>query len=222
MKNLTLLLIVCLAGATFLDAQTNKGKFLLGVSSRTRIGLFDLNNSAPDVMSLGYSTFTSKSDASGYDEPESDKLISLNFLPKVGYFVIDNLAIGLDINLAFMNYKFGGSNNEWKTTLYAAGPFARYYFPVGKVYPFVEAGATIGSGIQKSSIDSDTETYKSSVFAYGGGAGLAIPLGDKVTFDFLAGYNSTTIKDKDDNPDNERTVSGTFGIKFGFLVFIGK
>jgi hypothetical protein len=37
----------------------------------------------------------------------------------------------------------------------------------------------------------------------------------------MAGYVSTTIKEKD-NDDNERQITGTFGFKLGFVVFLGK
>jgi hypothetical protein len=61
----------------------------------------------------------------------------------------------------------------------------------------------------------------SSTRSLGGGVGLAVRIGEKVTFDMMAGYNSTTIKAKENNPDNTRTVQGTFGLRFGFVVLFG-
>jgi malic enzyme len=55
----------------------------------------------------------------------------------------------------------------------------------------------------------------------GGGAGLAIMVGDKVTFDVMAGYNSLSVKAKQDNPNDSRSVQGTLGFKFGFVVLFG-
>jgi len=57
--------------------------------------------------------------------------------------------------------------------------------------------------------------------SFGGGAGLAVKLGDKVTFDILAGYNSMTEKAKQNNPNDQRTVQGTLGVKFGFVAIFG-
>ena len=57
--------------------------------------------------------------------------------------------------------------------------------------------------------------------SFGGGIGMAAPVSDRITFDVLVGYNSLTYKDKDDNDDNDRTVIGTFGIKLGFIIFLG-
>ena len=63
---------------------------------------------------------------------------------------------------------------------------------------------------------------KESILSVVGGIGMAVPLGSKVTFDVMGGYNHLRIKDKKDNPDNYRRVYGTFGLKFGFIVFLGK
>ena len=56
----------------------------------------------------------------------------------------------------------------------------------------------------------------------GGGIGLAVPLGDKVVLDFLGGYNSVSVKANYRNEHNERTVTGTIGVKLGLTVFIGE
>jgi hypothetical protein len=53
-------------------------------------------------------------------------------------------------------------------------------------------------------------------------ANRIIHLGDKAALDLTAGYNTYTQKEKEDNENNSRTVMGTFGLKFGFLIFIGK
>jgi hypothetical protein len=69
--------------------------------------------------------------------------------------------------------------------------------------------------------DGEGNESKSGITSFGGGLGVAIPMGEKVSFDLMAGYNSFTIKDKEDNPDDERIVLGTFGIKLGITIFLG-
>ena len=71
-------------------AQTNKGRFIVGEFTALR---FD--GSALNPMNFGYSTIKTKSD-SGDSDPA--KNITINLMPKVGYFVADNLAIGLDMS----------------------------------------------------------------------------------------------------------------------------
>jgi hypothetical protein len=50
---------------------------------------------------------------------------------------------------------------------------------------------------------------------------MAVPVGNHVTFDVLAGYNSLTLKSKENNDDNDRIVFGTLGIKLGIIVLLG-
>jgi hypothetical protein len=49
-----------------------------------------------------------------------------NFTPTVGYFVADNLALGLNGNLQIY-----GGNSSFGQNIYSVGPFARYYRFVG-------------------------------------------------------------------------------------------
>jgi hypothetical protein len=160
----------------------------------------------------------------------------MNLQPKVGYFVIDNLAIGLNINLAFINYTDGENDkNKMKSMFYGAGPFVRYYIDAGGVLPFAELEVAFGGGKVTDEYEgegggTDEESMKYSMFNFGGGIGVAIPIGGHASFDIMAGYTTTTYKAKEytnaegdtfENDDNDRNINGTFGVKFGFLVMIG-
>ena len=176
----------------FLNAQTNQGKLLLGLSS--------------DIFSLGYTTLTTKSDAGGSED--ADKLFSVNLSPKMGYFVIDNLAIGLDFGVGLIANNVGTDNSN-TTAWISAGPFVRYYVPTSKVLPFLELGGALGSQGTNTTV------------GYGGGIGLAMPLSERVMFDVLAGYQSVSYKDREDNTDNKRAVMGTLGLSIGFVILLG-
>ena len=164
-----------------------------------------------------------KSDKSGTNEPTPTKTSSFNLSPKVGYFIQNNLAVGLDVSmsLSHSNQKSSGYNNTSNVILYSAGPFVRYYIPTGKVMPFFEFGATIGTVNNKDKYSGGTNDYKQSISTIGGGVGVAVPLGDRVSFDGMLEYRSITVKDINDNPNNDRTVMGTIGLKVGFTIFFG-
>jgi opacity protein-like surface antigen len=221
-RKLILIAVLGILPVLFLSAQTEKGKVLLGISSRYSLLPLGEGLSYPDMMTLGFSTIKYKSDAAGEEESESTKFTCFNFTPKAGYFVIDNLALGLDVNIGLSSMKESYDTHDYKSSgsMLSAGPFVRYYFPVEKILPYIEAGASLGSAKSTYESDNDNDEYKSSVNSFMGGAGIAILLGDKVTLDFMAGYISMTMKDKEDNPDNERTVFGTLGFKFGVVVFL--
>ncbi|HJX71383.1 MAG TPA: outer membrane beta-barrel protein [Bacteroidales bacterium] len=215
-KLLILITACCIFSLLSMNAQISQGKILIGMSSSVSI-----LGTGSNLLSIGFSSIKYKSDASGYEEPEPDKLTQIVLLPRAGYMITDNLALGLDLDIALYKTEDGesGSTSQW--TIMSVGPFARLYFPMEKVNLFLEAGGTIGSLNSKYNSDSYDSESKMSIISYGGGIGMVVPLGEKVTFDVLAGYNSYISKDKDDNEDNERDITGTIGIKFGFLVFLG-
>mgnify|MGYP006286550753 CR=1 FL=1 len=221
MKKITILAISLITiNFGLLQAQTNQGKVLLGVSST-----LSLAGTGSDLMNLGYSSVKYKSDADGFEESVPDKMTSINLLPKVGYFVADNFAIGLVLNIALSSTKNGEDNDKYSQTLLSVGPFVRYYIPTSKVLPYFEISGSFGAINNKYDYSDNSnwedDEYKSSVMSIGGGVGLAAPLGERVTFDVLAGYNSLTVKGKEDNDDNDRTVIGTIGLKIGFTIMLG-
>jgi hypothetical protein len=57
----------------------------------------------------------------------SDNQDTFNFTPTIGYFVADNLALGLNGNLQLL----GGNSSVFGQNSYSVGPFARYYRFVG-------------------------------------------------------------------------------------------
>lgn len=208
---------VLTASSTILTAQTTKGKFLLGELSYIEF----LGNGVLGSTNFGYTTFQNKSDGGNSDDSK-DKMFSVNIVPRAGYFIIENLAVGLDVFLATESHKAMDDAYKSTSTFFAAGPFVRYYIPTKKVLPFTEVNYSIGSRTGKTEFDgNEPSTYKYGIQLYGAGLGLAVPLGAKVTFDVLAGYHAYVIKDMEDNYNNERLVAGTVGLKLGFTVYLG-
>jgi hypothetical protein len=48
-----------------------------------------------------------------------------------------------------------------------------------------------------------------------------VKLGEKATFDMMAGYNSILEKAVENNPNDNRTVQGTMSFKLGFTLLLG-
>jgi hypothetical protein len=195
---LTVALIVISIG--LLNAQTTKGKYLVELSS--------------DLLSLGYSSSTSKSDNGGSDNTLNSFTVGLR--PSAGYFVIDNLALGLGFNIT---YSVGnlGEDNQYSYMATDIGPFVRYYIPTSKVLPFFQLDGSVGSQVW----DINDGKNKFGVTKYGGGIGMAVPLGERIMGDLLLGYYSETTKDKEDNENNSRRVAGTLGLSIGFTILLG-
>jgi len=213
---------VCLMGISVLNAQFNKGKIILGVT--TSSNFFSMSSmftgGTSNLMHIGFSTIKDKSDSGDGD---TYKGTTFNLSPRIGYLITDNIAAGFDINFSFMSYKSDSNSDSYKetTSLLGFGPFVRYYFTMKKVNPFLEIGGSFGTMKDKYNYSGGDEVDKQSVNSIIGGVGVAIPIGNVVKFDIMGGYASTTIKDKEDNPDNNREVLGTLGIKVGFLLYLG-
>jgi hypothetical protein len=206
-----------LVGSGSLSAQTSKGKFLIG-----ELSTIDLSGAdTPTKMNLGWSTFKQKSNSGGEDNSDSDKEFSLNLSPRVGYFIINNLAVGLDFTLAYAHLKsISGGEYISNKTRFGAGPFVRYYIPTQKLQPFAEASYSIGSSKYKWEYDTLDGERITKVQQYSFGIGLGIPLGEKVSFDTLIGYQSYIFKEKEDNEDNVRFIVGTIGLKLGLTIYL--
>lgn len=219
MKRIALLMIALgVLNLSKTEAQTQQGKIMVGVSS----GL-SLVGTGSSLMSFGFNTNKHTVSYNGYSSTTTEKSTSFNLFPKVGYFVIDNLAVGVDFTYVYNKTEMGSSNNTtWTTTIIGVGPFARFYLPSGKVLPFFEASGLLGFGDDKSTSNysGSSSDSKLNIVGFFGGAGIAAPLGEKVTFDVLVGYNTATQKYKDS--PNEKSVNNTIGLKLGFTVHLGK
>lgn len=208
-----LITVLCILALSSAEAQVNKGRILLGVSTS-----FNYSNYGSDLMSLGFTTI--KSSSTYLTEAYSDKITTFNFLPKFGYLVVNNLAIGLDGCLSSVSQKIT-PNDRYRMTTFGLGPFVRYYITGKKVMPFFEVNSEFGSIIMKNVYQNNSNKSRTSMSSIGAGAGIAVKLGEKVTFDMMAAYNSVTEKAKEYNTNNDKTVQGTLGVKFGFVILLG-
>jgi hypothetical protein len=214
-KVIAFILVLCFIALSVSEAQVNRGRSLLGVSTS-----FSYVNFGSDLMSLGFTSTSYRGNSPDYVDPSKDKMITLNLLPRFGYFVANNLALGINLCIASSTDKPGGGE-KYTATAFGAGPFLRYYISGSKVMPFFEVSSLFGSITSKNVYLGNEYSNSSSMRSIGAGAGIALKVGDKVTFDLLAGYNSMSEKAKENNPNDNRTVQGTLGFKFGFVVLFG-
>jgi hypothetical protein len=103
----------------------------------------------------------------------------ISFTPGAGYFIIDNLAIGLNTNI----YYNGTTNNKFYSL--GIGPMTRYYFNNGI---FLEADAAY-SILNYISSTASTEKYLSVI----GGLGYAFFLNPKLSLEPALYYEFDNI-----------------------------
>jgi hypothetical protein len=214
MKKASLLIAAICIIVSNLQAQTQleKGKIMVGVSSTLAVGgAYDSN-----LMSLGFSKTKYKHEGTSQDEYSS---FVFNILPKGGYFIMDNLAAGLEVIITGYTDKSAGDGDKYTESTLGVGPFVRYYYPLDKIYPFAEAEVLFGS-CRETWLDSNE---KSGMFMFGVSLGAAVPLGEMVTFDLMAGYLRASYKYTGEVADDVyHEIIGGVGLRIGITVYLWK
>jgi len=212
MKPGSIVIALLFLSSTVVFGQLEKGKIFIQGSS-----------------SIGFSS-EKYTYISGGTSTESSKSTSFGFRPKVGYFVIDNLPVGLLIDLNTYKNKAIDSDNQNTSNDFLIGPFARYYFlPQDELKPMAEIYAGFGGSKDKSKYSSYSYESKYGIFKLGLGVGASYFFTDHVAFDFLIGYNTSRYKLKSEttaarsasSEDEDQTDKyAGIGINIGVVVTI--
>ncbi|MBW6537704.1 MAG: outer membrane beta-barrel protein [Mariniphaga sp.] len=202
MKSIVTLALLIVLFST-VTAQTEKGKFLLGGSSNFT------------------ATFLKSQTETENYESDPVSASTIEFSPQFGYFVVNGLAIGLDVPISFSTEKDDG--DKFKTSTWLVGPFVRSYLGGQNVKPFLQA--SIGFG--KSKYDSNYEYIhypdditKFDLFGYEAGGGISMFINQHVAFDVAVGYASVRSKFKNVYKENAKTTVSGFGASFGLIVVL--
>lgn len=192
----SLIFFILMGISTSVLAQTEKGSILIGGSS-----------------SLNFTSLSGKVESGNYSG-DGSKISSLELSPGAGYFIFNNLAVGVQFSLSSASEKEIGDKYTESTTMLF--PFARLYFGKSNIKPFVQAA--YGPGWQKWQYN-DNDKERENLTGYELTGGLAFFLNRNISFDISLGYASATAKFTDyRNVDINSTASGTGG-NIGFSIF---
>ena len=190
------------------NAQFDKGKILTGVTSTINLQAVY----GTELMSLGFVSTKYGSASDAY------KTTAFNLLPRAGYFVMDNLAVGLDVVISISSEKSGDNYKDNMSTL-AIGPFARYYYPLEKLNPFFEVNSYFGSCKESYSYGSGGYDDNYGLLVLGLGPGVSVPVCDCAFFDLMVGYSHIVWNPKD-SETSENEISNGFGLKIGISILL--
>jgi outer membrane immunogenic protein len=148
-----------------------------------------------------------------------------------GYFIADNIAVGLGIGLAgsTISQEVDTTESTISHNIFGIAPFARYYIPYSDQFSFFGQFA-IGVGFGKSKNEytsgSTTTTNESSInmMMVGVSPGFSYMMTERVALEMrygFFGYSSYTMKDEEDNGNYEKEMDSTFGLNLDLnsLVF---
>jgi outer membrane protein len=201
-ERLILSVILCLSFSIF--GQTEKGNFYIGGGSDFRF--YKIENG-------------SKSDYSSYDSSQKSNSSGFAMNLKGGYFLTDRFLLGVSLPISYTKSDASNINyTEVGLFSFRVGPFVRRYLEGEKWKFFLEAG--VGFGSQERPKFYYDGTYKSSVFQYNGGLGVALFLNRKVSLDFMLNYNYYSSKDVDDNSSNSMDISKGIQSEIGLSIYL--
>lgn len=221
MKKLFLIGALALFGAV--NAQTEKGSWVVGGST-----------------TLGFNNATSKQKV-GSNTSDGPKISTFTITPSVGYFVINKLAIGVDLGFTSITSK---QEDDQMSAYYSAKstvntfsvmPTATYYFKSdSKLLPYLGAGLGFASSKIKYDFSGpygvDSED-KNNGFAWKVKGGLMYLITPSIGVDIGVTFNQVSSSEHhpmfypngyeivQGGTYEVKTVENTFGVNFGFSFF---
>lgn len=206
MKKLTLIAALAFFGTanaqteTATTLPTAKGNWIIGGS--TNLGF---NSNKATQKSGDYSV-------------DGQKTTTFNVTPTVGYFVIDNLAVGLNLGYEVQkqdaSYDFN-QTAKLTNTVFSVIPSVTYFIEAdSKAFPYISAGA--GYAAIKTKVAS-TETQNDNYFVWGGKAGLAYFITPSIAIDLGLNYQQLSTKYEETFSTAEnKIIFKTLGASIGF------
>jgi len=205
-KAILLVLICSLLALSTKSQTTEKGRFLIGGESN-----------------LNFSSMTYEMEYDGESE-ELGKTTTLSFSPHVGYFVIDNLAIGAYFPVGYSKEK---DEDKSETTMETIGfsPFIKLYLGKGMAKPYLRGSLGFGkSKVRYYDPEYDeSEKMSAKTTTYELGTGVGIFINKTISIDLGLNYTHTKLDPEDDDSFYGMDINQiTKGVNFsvGFIVLL--
>lgn len=185
MKIIKLLFSAILFCSLYSNAQITKGSWMIGGTGNI-------------------TSYENKNIQNGNDVGDKGNTISI--APNIGYFFINNLALGTTGSLSFTN------SNRYESHNYGFGPFIRYYFlkEDKRINFFAHANYTFGEYKSGSTITGSN--------GYRVKAGPVIFFNKNVGMEITLDYNSSKIKVSEPNSSSYNA----FQVSLGFQIHLKK
>ncbi len=175
--------------------------------------LFFLSNTLQAQVGAGTKSVGGSIGISAYTQKVNDIKINssgVNINPGFDYFILDRVAVGVNLSYGISKYKQGENMVDYANSLFAIGPYGRYYFPLveEKFYAYGEAGFQLIFGKVKDLIRSNSNNYSSySLYA---SPGLAYFISENLSMEL--GFNLFNFNIN--NPEGEGNATTNFSLGF--------
>jgi hypothetical protein len=167
---------------------------------------------------VGFSSETDK-DKTGSVTVTNGTTTSFYLAPQFGYFIIDNFALGADIQLSTGKYTpDNNSNTSSNSTAIEFRPFVRYYLDMGI---FFQGQFGVGSETFKTQTGNLSTEAKYGLTSWSLAAGYAAFLNDNVAIEPMLGYGNTVSTRKNSDPVRKEINPELF-LRIGLQVYLRK
>jgi outer membrane protein len=140
------------------------------------------------------------------------KTTSIDLSPSFGYFISNNLSIGLQVGVTNSQSSFSGTNLT-KVNGFTGGVYARYYTnPTSKFSVFGSAGLNFGS------TNNITDSLKTTNYSIGFAPGISYFLSDHFAIETTIGSLGFSSS-KPDSEGADATNSINFGLNLSTVSF---
>jgi outer membrane protein len=161
--------------------------------------------------SVYFSTNNSKTENQGFNTEVNS--FGLGISPKVSYFIIDRLAIGIEASFAYSDNEYtnnSGGEISSNSTSILIGPSVRYYITKGFF-----GQASLGFGFSNSK--GEGYETKNDSFRYKLGLGYAFFLNEHISIEPILSYqhNKTNFRDSVSDSSNSGLIFGA-----GFTIYL--
>mgnify|MGYP003635714751 CR=1 FL=1 len=178
---------------------------------------------------VGFSTSGGETD-NGNTTVDAPTFSTYNVSPSVGYFVADDLAVGLMLNVSGTKWKDDANDSKNTTSTFGVSLFAKKYKSiVENFYVFGQANVGFGAGSSKNENNgTSVDGPKTSSFFVGVAPGVEYFFSPKVSMSCSVGalsfvsstekedFGGNEVKDKDSTFDLNLNLSA---VNFGFYYF---
>jgi hypothetical protein len=169
---------------------------------------------------VGFSTAKSNVSLNSRDleeEGEGNSGIQFNIAPKIGYFVIDNLALGLGMDYTFSRVKEPNQDETTDADL-LFGPFGRFFLPLDDdISLFVEGTFGYGNSSDDLQVGTARQRINTNIVALGVGPGLSVYSNSGFGIEAVLKYNFARSK-FDTEVNGLKTVTTTKTNAFDFSI----
>lgn len=177
-KNLLLIFVIIMTAASAASGQfTDRNRFLIG----SAVGF------ATNTSNISYASQTPVITS---EEPQNTQW---NVSPSIGYFLLNNFALGIGLDYTSSTEKDAGDEKTTDSDL-LFGPFARYYFPFGDKAFFLQTNFGFGNSSDNLLIGTERQNINTNILAVGAGPGFTIFSNDAFGLEALVKYNYARSK----------------------------